>query len=135
MKRKKYSTTKYVKEDRALKAMADSYLKKILARQNKLAARYIRDNSPVRVGKVYEIVGNAIKHRGYDRFVIFQQKVQFFTNHPVIIVSGWWINKLTNLAEKWDSGMIVLGVGNPAILKLSENQKYINPRNSSPVKS
>lgn len=126
-KKKKYSQSEYTKEDRALKAKLELYAENIKKRRGKLASKFINANSPVQVGKVYNIVEGGIKRRGYDRFVVFQQHVQFVGGSPIVIVGGWWINKLTDKAEKWDDSGVVLGVGNPTVYKLADNQKYINP--------
>jgi len=125
--KRKYTLTEYTKEDRALKAKIDIYTESINKRRGKLAAKFIDANSPVKVGKVYNLVSGGVKRRGYDRFVVFQQQVQFMGGHPIIIVAGWWINKLTDVAEKWDSSAVVEGVGNPTIFKLADNQKFIQP--------
>lgn len=123
----KYTTTQYIKEDRALKAKIDLYAESINKRRSKLASKFIAANSPVEVGKVYNLVSGGVKRRGYDRFVVFQQQVQFVGDRPIIVVAGWWINKLTDVAEKWDGSAVVHGVGNPTIFKLADNQKYKNP--------
>lgn len=123
----KYTITTYIKADRALKAKLDAYAEKIQQRRAKLAAKYIKQNSPVENGKVYNLVSGGIKRRGYDRFVVFQQQARSMGGHSIVVVGGWWINKLTNKAEKWDSSAVVLGVSNPAVFKLAEDQNYINP--------
>lgn len=86
----------------------------------KLVEEYIDANSPVEKLKVYELIENGNKRRGFKRFVIYSQDVKIFNVTPMISVGGWWLNK-ENIPEKWDS-MTVHGVGNPAVFKLSDDQ-------------
>lgn len=123
----KQNLVQYVKADRALKNKAHAFAEKIELQRNKLATKYIDQNSPVKVGKIYEIVSGGVRRKGYSRFAIYGQRVQFMNNDPIIVVGGWWINKQTNKADKWDGGVVVLGVGNPTVFKLSEDQTHIKP--------
>lgn len=94
-----------------------------------LIAKYISDNCEYEIGKVYELVQNGIKRRGFKRFILTDLWVQSFgkknegTQWAFIQCDGYWLNE-DNETAKQDS-MTVFGVGNPAILKLSNNQNYI----------
>jgi hypothetical protein len=82
---------------------------------------FVKENSPVEKFKVYELVENGIKRRGFKRIVIYDIEVAVWDKDVVMIrIGGWWLDK-ENVPAKWDT-MTVVGVSNPAIFKLSENQ-------------
>lgn len=88
------------------------------------AKKYILKHCPVKQSKVYELLENGIRRKGFRRFVIYEMDLQWFVGNPIIHVGGWWLDE-NNTPSKWDT-MTVHGIGNPAIFKLSENQTH-NP--------
>ena len=84
---------------------------------------YLADNSPVERLKVYELIKNGNRRRGYKRFVVYSIRTQFMGRVCMINAGGWWLNQ-DNIPSKWDV-MTVDGVSNPAIFKLSENQEHL----------
>lgn len=87
---------------------------------NRILKEFLSENSPVETHKVYELLKNGRKRRGFKRFVIYKQAVQMWDEDLMITVGGWWLNE-NNIPSKWDN-MTVEGVGNSAIFKLSDDQ-------------
>ena len=72
--------------------------------------------------KVYELVENGIKRRGFKRFLMVTFQGQFIKgDHLIYQCAGWWLDE-NNTPAKWDN-MTVFGVGNKAVFKLSASQK------------
>jgi hypothetical protein len=90
----------------------------------KIVNEFIKENSPVKNLKVYELLENGIRRKGFKRFIIYTQEVSIFSKNPMIRVGGWWLDK-NNIPKKWDN-MTVYGVGNPAKFVLSESQENEN---------
>ena len=73
--------------------------------------------------KVYELVENGIKRRGFKRFLMVTFQGQFIKgDHLIYQCAGWWLDE-NNTPAKWDN-MTIYGVGNKAVFKLSANQKH-----------
>lgn len=87
---------------------------------SRILEEFLSENSPVETHKVYELLKNGRKRRGFKRFVIYKQVVQMWDEDLMITVGGWWLNE-NNIPSKWDN-MTVEGIGNPAIFELSESQ-------------
>lgn len=115
------TTKDFIKKRKSLQKDLKGFQKKINVLYTKISKQYINENSPVKVLKVYELIENGIKRRGYNRFVVYTLDISVFSDSPSIRAGGWWLNK-KNIPEKWDT-MSVTGVGNPAVFILSKNQK------------
>jgi len=103
----------------------EQLLKGINEEYTKLVNEFIDKNSPVKKQKVYELVKNGNKRRGFKRFVIYTQELSVYDKTDIFIrVGGWWLNS-ENVPTKWDT-MTVLGVGNAAEFILSENQENLD---------
>jgi hypothetical protein len=81
---------------------------------------WMRENIAYKVGKVYEVVENGIKRRGFKRFVIYSFEHQMMGRFFSVRCGGWWLDD-TDTPTKWDC-MTIYGAVNSAVLKLSENQ-------------
>jgi len=113
--------TRFLEERGALLDRKNKLLKEINEEYNRICDDFKKTNSPVENLKVYELVENGRKRRGLKRFVIYTQEISVYDKGDIFIrVGGWWLDAV-NVPAKWDT-MTVLGVGNPAVFKLSENQ-------------
>lgn len=98
-----------------------AFLNEVNQEYTLIIADFLQKNSPVKNNKVYELIKNGTKRRGFKRFVIYQQDVSVMDGTDIFIrVGGWWLNE-ENIPTKWDT-MTVLGVCNAATFVLSENQ-------------
>lgn len=114
-------TAEFLFQRSELLKLKEEHLKKINQDYSKIAQQFIDANSPVKNHKVYELIANGKKRRGFKRFVIYTQEVSVFDKKDIFIrVGGWWLDK-ENTPTKWDT-MTVMGVGNAAVFILSENQ-------------
>lgn len=98
-----------------------------------LAEEFIKSNCPYEEGKVYELVKNGVKRRGFTRFVIYIIDVHNLTfegkiEQSMIRCGVWWLND-SNFPTKWDT-MVVYGVGNNAEFVLSQNQNHVPVRDN-----
>jgi hypothetical protein len=99
----------------------EEHLKIINEIYTKIVKQFIDENSPVKNHKVYELIKNGKKRRGFKRFIIYTQEVSVFDKTDIFIrVGGWWLDN-ENTPTKWDT-MTVMGVSNSAEFVLSENQ-------------
>lgn len=110
----------FIKKRNFYQSEIKKFEKRVSVEYTKTVKEFLKENSPVATKKVYELVENGIKRKGYKRFVIYTQDVKMFDKHVLIIAGGWWLNE-NNITSKWDS-MAVFGVGNPAKFVLSQNQ-------------
>jgi hypothetical protein len=113
-------TKDFFKKRNALQNELKKFQKKMDIEYTKIVKEFIKANSPVENLKVYELVENGMKRKGFKRFVIYTQEIQVFDKMPMIRVGGWWLDA-NNVPAKWDN-MTVFGVCNPAKFLLSENQ-------------
>lgn len=112
----------FLEKRRNLLDRKEELLKGINEEYTKLVNEFIDKNSPVKKQKVYELVKNGNKRRGFKRFVIYTQEIAVFDRTDIFIrVGGWWLNS-ENIPTKWDT-MTVFGVSNFAEFILSENQE------------
>lgn len=103
----------------------EQLLKGINEEYTKLVNEFIDKNIPVKKQKVYELVKNGNKRRGFKRFVIYTQELSVYDKTDIFIrVGGWWLNS-ENVPTKWDT-MTVFGVCNAAEFILSENQENLD---------
>lgn len=115
------NTEDFILKRKALLEKKESQNDLINKEYTQILKEFVEENSPVEKHKVYELVKNGIKRRGYKRIVIYSTEVGVWDGDYVHIrVGGWWLDK-DNVPTKWDT-MTVVGVSNPAIFKLSENQ-------------
>lgn len=96
-----------------------------------VANRYIKQASPVKIGKVYEPVGAKGVPRGCKRFVVFSLRPSCYSESVVIYAGGWWLNEKTGAAHKWDTRAVAGNLMNPTLFELSKNQVYTKPVKSS----
>ena len=116
------TTDLFISERKILLAEKESQLEKINIKYTQILKEFKKANSPVKKYKVYELLKNGRKRRGFNRFVIYDIEVAVWDEDAVMIrTGGWWLDK-ENFPTKWDT-MTVVGVSNPAIFKLSENQE------------
>ncbi|MDN3673104.1 hypothetical protein QWY99_08595 [Flavobacterium branchiarum] len=114
-------TEDFILKRKALLIKKENQLKIINKDYNEILKLFVKENSLVEKFKVYELVKNGTKRRGFNRIVIYDIEVEVWDKDAVIIrIGGWWLNN-ENVPTKWDT-MTVVGVSNPAIFKLSENQ-------------
>jgi hypothetical protein len=87
-----------------------------------LSKEYFESNSDIKVGSVYELIpgANTTRRLKLKRFCVYQNHVEIFCGEPILIVAGWWLNKL-NTPAKWGT-LYIDGVSNPVYLQLSPNQ-------------
>ena len=112
----------FLEQRKKLLDRKEELLKGINEEYTKLVNEFIDKNSPVKKQKVYELVKNGNKRRGFKRFVIYTQELAVYDRTDIFIrVGGWWLNS-ENIPTKWDT-MTVLGVSNSAEFILSENQE------------
>jgi hypothetical protein len=105
------------KLERAKKAINKDY--------SKVANQFIKANSPVKVGKVYDVVGR--KRRGLsERFVVFKISISAFSHATWINAWGWRLDHNGKCA-KWESYTVFGNGRNDLALTLSENQVYVGP--------
>jgi len=113
-----------------------SYVDKLKATESDLSGKLTLDfmrwqdeNLPYKVGKVYELVENGIRRRGFKRFVIYSFHPSFFNfdkNNPTFMCrcGGWWLDE-NDIPAKWDN-MVVYGAGNNAVFELSKRQRNLS---------
>lgn len=105
---------------------ARSICKKAKAKADKVYLKsvdvFCKKYSPVKTGKVYNLVSNGIRRRGYSRIVIYARKVIVFDRNAMIQIGGWWLDE-NGVPGKWDQ-MIVYGVSNPAVFELCGDQVH-----------
>jgi hypothetical protein len=115
-------TEDFILKRNELLTLKEKHLEVINKEYSEVLKEFIKENSPVEKLKVYELIENGIKRRGFKRIVIYDIEVAVWDNDAVMIrIGGWWLDK-ENVPTKWDT-MTVCGVSNPAIFKLSENQE------------
>lgn len=111
---------KFIESRNLLVAKKAEFEKQINIEYTELSNLFIKAHSPVEKSKVYELKKNGNKRRGFKRFVIYRIELRVWDETVMIIVGGWWLNQ-ESIPTKWDN-MTVLGVGNPAIFELAEDQ-------------
>jgi len=110
-----------IEKRKEMRARIEAFTEKINAEEYRpLVEQFVKDNVPYEKGKVYELVNNGTKRRGYKRFVIYCFEISYFNNRPMVQCGLWWLDE-NSTPSKWDD-MIVFGVSNAAEFKLSENQ-------------
>lgn len=113
--------TIFLEKRGALLDRKNKLLKEINEEYAQICGEFKNANSPVENLKVYELVENGRKRRGFKRFVIYTQEITVYDEGDIFIrVGGWWLDAV-NVPTKWDT-MTVIGISNPAVFKLSENQ-------------
>lgn len=120
--KQKLTPSEFIKSKNKILAKIDAFKKKTSkAEYTPLHNKYIIENAPVCINKVYEIVGR--KKRGFTRFVVYRLEVKCLMDRFVLIEAiGWWLDE-NNDAKVFD-WRTVHGTGNPTVFKLSENQKH-----------
>lgn len=119
------NTENFIKERNDLLKSKEEFLKTINQGYTTIVNEFIDENSPVKNLKVYNLVENGKKRKGFKRFVIYTQEVSVYNEKDIFIrVGGWWLNN-ESIPTKWDS-MTVMGVSNAAVFELSENQENKN---------
>jgi hypothetical protein len=122
VKNKNMQTKDFLKKRKFYQDELKKFQKQVDIAYTKIVKEFISENSPVKNLKVYELLENGIKRKGFKRFIIYTQEVNVFDKMPMIRVGGWWLD-VNNIPAKWDN-MTVFGVGNPAKFVLSENQEH-----------
>jgi hypothetical protein len=111
----------FLEQRNSLLDKKEAFLNGINKEYTKLVNEFINENSPVENFKVYELIKNGKKRRGFKRFVIYKHNLTvYFKTDIFITVGGWWLDN-ENTPTKWDT-MTVMGVSNSAEFVLSENQ-------------
>ena len=113
-------TEQFIKERNLLLGRKKEQEEVINIEYSRILKEFINENSPVENHKVYELLKNGRKRRGFKRFIIYEQTVRMWDETLMMTVGGWWLNE-NNIPSKWDN-MTVMGVSNPAIFKISDNQ-------------
>lgn len=98
-----------------------------------LAEEFMKSNCIYEEGKVYELIKNGIKRRGFTRFVIYIINVHTMSfegkiEQAMIRCGVWWLNG-ENIPSKWDT-MVVYGVSNNAEFTLSKNQEHVQVKDN-----
>jgi hypothetical protein len=121
---------KFIEGRKLLLDKKAEFEKQVNIEYTELSDIFIKAHSPVERLKVYELKKNGRKRRGYNRFVIYSIVLRVWDETVMITVGGWWLDK-ESIPTKWDN-MTVLGVGNPAIFELAEDQtNYDHPDKNS----
>jgi len=110
----------------AIRAKIQKEIKEFSEKKNKEWHPYVekweKANIPYQRNKVYELVENGRKRRGYKRFVINTFYANIMDGKLFYRCAGYWLDE-DNVPAKYDT-MTVYGVINAAIFTLSENQKH-----------
>ncbi len=113
-------TAQFLKQRKDLQKKLGAFKKNINKEYAKITKSYVLANSPVKEKKVYELVENGIKRRGFKRFVVYTHDINIVIGHVKIRVGGWWLDE-DSVPSKWDN-MTVTGISNAAVFVLSKNQ-------------
>jgi hypothetical protein len=114
----------FIEQRNLLLVQKEEQVKAINVEYNRILKEFLKDNSPIEEGKVYELLENGRKRRGFKRFIIYDQTVRMWDETLMITIGGWWLNE-KDIPTKWDN-MTVQGISNPAVFKISENQTALN---------
>lgn len=114
------TTEQFTQQRNALLQKKKKQAHAINVEYDRILKEFLKENSPVEEHKVYELLTNGRKRRGFKRYVIYDISVRFWDETIMITVGGWWLNE-KDVPTKWDN-MTVVGVSNFATFKLSENQ-------------
>lgn len=111
----------YLKKKNELQTKLKAFKEEINEEFTKLVKEFIKSNTHVEIGKVYEFPEKPRKH--YKRFVVYDMDTFHISDHVMIRAAGWWLDQFS-VPKKWDT-LTPFGVGNPDIMVLSENQKHL----------
>lgn len=100
-----------------LRKRLEEFEKTLQPENEKIHEEFMKANTSIEVGKVYNFEGgNPTK-----RVIVYSLDVDILMKNPIIRAGTWELDKL-NVPKKWRT-YTVYGIGNPAKLVLSENQK------------
>ena len=117
------TTTEFTQKRKELLKKLEDFKTEINLKFTEITNQFNDENCPVKLHQVYEIKGKP--PRGCEnRFVVYSIDNSFWKNNNAVItrVGGWWLDKF-NTPKKWTNETI-LGVSNPAIFELSNNQEH-----------
>ncbi len=112
----------YVQARRSMLDERKAFEAAINKRYTDLTKEFVAANCEYKVEQVV-VIGDGKRAK---RMVIFEISPMFIEDHVILQLFGWYLNE-ANETSKWcGTGIAISGISNPATVKLSDNQKWIN---------